>query len=218
MDKVVLNHNHPKYLQKYAFAGENKFNGAYYYSKEICKYFVPKIKTDRSWITINVKGMGMNHSIVFIHNNLHPENYNHLMRYGDMILVCGIEETMPKVKHLGTPITLPLSVDVPYVEQFKTEKSEEVAFVGRPAKSLGYNFPPNTKFLMNMPREELLREAAKFENVYAVGRAAIECKILGCNILPYDKRFPDPSRWEILDSREAAKNLQKKIDKIDKRQ
>ena len=37
----------------------------------------------------------------------------------------------------------------------------------------------------------------------------------GCEIMPYDKRFPDPSIWRVLDNRDAAKILQQKLDEID---
>jgi hypothetical protein len=72
--------------------------------------------------------------------------------------------------------------------------------------------------LSGMPRALLLAEMAKYEKVYAVGRTAIEAKILGCEILPYDDRFPDPEIWQILDSSKAAEILQKKLDKIDKKE
>lgn len=44
----------------------------------------------------------------------------------------------------------------------------------------------------------------------------IEAKILDCEVLPYDPRFPDPSIWKVLDSMDAVKMLQGLIDKIDK--
>ena len=66
-----------------------------------------------------------------------------------------------------------------------------------------------------MPRELLLDELAKYKKAYAVGRCALEAKALGCEILPYDDRFPDPSIWKVLDNKEAAKILQEKLDEID---
>ena len=56
---------------------------------------------------------------------------------------------------------------------------------------------------------------AEYEAIYAVGRCALEGLALGCNILPYDNRFPDPSVWKLLDNLEAAKILQEKLDEID---
>ena len=51
--------------------------------------------------------------------------------------------------------------------------------------------------------------------MYAVGRSAIEAKCLGCRIKPYDKRFPDPRIWKVVDNKDAAKILQRELDKID---
>ena len=68
-----------------------------------------------------------------------------------------------------------------------------------------------------LEHDELLRRMAKYKYVYAVGRTAIEAKILGCEVLPYDPRFPDPSVWQILDNKDAAKILQEAIDEIEKR-
>lgn len=56
---------------------------------------------------------------------------------------------------------------------------------------------------------------ANYKEVYAVGRTAIEAKALGCRIRAYDPRFPDTKRWKVVDNLEAAKRLQKEIDKID---
>lgn len=214
---LIINHDNPKYRKKWATLGANKWNGAFYYSKEICKYMIPNIKTDRNWITINVPGEGADHSIVFIHNNLYPEHYDWLKKYKDLILVCGIKETAQKVKHLGKPIVLPLSVDVNYVKQFQVEeKTKKIAYVGRPNKRTAFKFPEGTEFIEGLPRTKLLPELAQFESVFAIGRLALESKILGCKVLPYDPRFPRSARWKVLDSLDAAKILQEKINKIDK--
>ena len=214
---MLIDHNHPLYLQRRALSGDNKWNGAYYYSKEIVDNIIPLVKTDRNWITVNVPDHGYDHSIVFIHNNLYPELYSWLSAHEDLILVCGISETCSKVSHLGMPICLPLSVDVGYVEQFRSEKIYETAFVGRWPKRKGITFPEGTHIIENLPRVEILKLMAKFRKVYAVGRTAIEAKILGCEVLPYDPRFPDPDRWRILDNRDAAGILQKQVDEIDRR-
>lgn len=191
------------------------YNGAYYYSKEICRRIIPRVKTDRHWITIRVPDVGADHSIVFIHNNLNPERYDYLKRWDDLILVCGIPETVPKVEHLGKVIYLPLSIDVAEVEKHKREDRRGVAFAGRASKKFGKIFPEGTKFISGLARPEFLQKLACFEKVYAVGRVALEAKALGCEILPYDPRFPDPERWEVLDNVEAAKILQMKLDLID---
>lgn len=213
---MVISHKHPAYIRKWQKAGKNRYNGAYYYSKEIVENIIPRLKTDRNFITVNVEGVGCDHAVVFIHNNLHPGRYEWLSRYKDLILVCGIPETVEKVAHLGKAIYLPLSVDVEYVKKFAVkEKTRDAAFVGRPAKRKGLVLPKDIDILENMPRDQLLAEMAKYREVYAVGRCAIEAKILKCRLKAYDPRFPKVSRWKPLDNAKAAEMLQAELDKID---
>ena len=212
---MVIDHDHPKYRAKWKNAGANKYNGAFYYSKEIVKNIIPNVQTLRSWITVNIKGVGCNHSIVFIHNNLHPEHYDWLARYDDLILVCGISETVEKVQHLGKAIYLPLSIDVEHVKCYGKPKTKKAAFVGRPAKRKGIKLPDNIDIIEGLPRNDLLQRMAEYNEIYAVGRTAIEAKALGCIIKPYDPRYPDPSIWKVIDNKDAAKILQNKINKID---
>jgi len=213
---MIINHNTEAYRARWRKNERNKFNGAFYYSQEICDIMIPLVKTDRNWVTVNVYGYAADHSIVFIHNNLHPEYYKHLERRNDLILVCGIPETMEKVAHLGTPIYLPLSVDVGYVEQFRLDSHpKEAAFVGRSIKRKGKEFPEPVDFIEGLSRSVLLSKMAKYKRVYGVGRVALEAKILGCEVCPYDPRFPDPDRWHVLDTRDAAVILQRKLDEID---
>lgn len=212
---IVIDHTHPKYVAKRDSIGKGRWNGAYYYSKEIVKNIIPNVNTDRSWITVNEAKECRDHSIVFIHNNLHPEHYDWLHVYKDLILVCGVPETCNKVAHLGKPIYLPLSIDVKYVERFKTAKTKDTAYVGRGMKARQYKFLDNVDKVENIPRDELLAKIAEYRNVYAVGRCAIEAKVLDCNILPYDVRFPDTSIWKVVDNLDAAKMLQKMLNIID---
>ena len=219
MEPVIIDHNHPEYRKIHGTQnGRTYWNGAFYYSKEITENIIPRIRTNRNWITINVPDCGVDHAIVFIHNNLNPEKYEWLKRYEDLILVCGIPETVSRVSHIGTAIYLPLSVDVDHVLKYRIpEDRREIntAFVGRPSKRTGIRFPRGTVFLEGMARDSLLRKMAMCRNVYAVGRTAIEAKILGCNVLPYDPRFPDPARWKIVDNIEAAALLQRQLNEID---
>lgn len=212
---MIINHDHPAYRAKWK--GRNKYNGAFYYSKEICKNIIPNVETDRNWITINVEGVGCDHAIVFIHNNLHPERYNWLSRYKDLVLVCGVPETCDKVAHLGTAVYLPLSVDVDYVKQFERRKTKNTAFVGRKSKMRLGTLPRGIDCICGLKRQELLPRMAQYRSVYAVGRVAVEAKILGCEVLPYDDRFPDPDVWQILDNKDAASILQKELNRIDAR-
>lgn len=214
---MIINHDHPAYRRKWNKSGENRFNGAFFYSKEITKYFIPTIRTDRSWITINTRGYGCDHAIVFIHNNKRPEHYEWLSQYDDLVLVCGIPETCEKVQHLGKTIYLPLSIDVENVSQYKRPKTKKAAFVGRRAKRKDVDLPPDIDYIEGLPRTKLLPAMAEYEEVYAVGRCALEARALGCKIKPYDPRFPDPERWEVIDSRQAAWILQQKLDAIDKK-
>lgn len=212
---MIINQDHPKYREKWNRIGKGRFNGAFYYSKEICKYIIPLVKTDRNWITINIKGIGCDHAIVFIHNNLRPDHYDWLKNYNDLVLVCGVPETCAKVAHLGQPIYLPLSIHVDEVKKYRCEKTKQVAYVGRKHKRQGITFPIETQFIEGLPRTRFLKEVAKYKQVYAVGRSAIEAKVLGCEILSYDERFPDPSRWKVVDCSEAAEMLQRQLDMID---
>lgn len=216
---MIIDHNHRKYREKWKQAGKNKYNGAFYYSKEIVKNIIPNVKTDRNWITVNLPGIGADHSIVFVHNNLHPERYDWLTKYKDIVLVCGIPETVEKVSHIGKAVYLPLSIDTEYIRQFKLPKEERhgTAFVGRPAKLniAGVNLPSGIDYIQGVKRPEMLKIMAKYEYVYAVGRTAIEAKALGCKLKAYDPRFPKVSRWKVLDNKDAAKMLQKMLDEID---
>ena len=216
---MIICHNHPKYRQKWERAGRNKHNGAFYYSKEIVKNIIPLVDTDRNWITVNIPGVGCDHGIVFIHNNLHPENYDWLKTFGykDLVLVCGIPETVEKVAHLGHAIYLPLSIDVENVKRFKTEKTKKAAFVGRPAKRKNVTLPEGIDIIEDLPRQKMLAKMAAYETIYAVGRTAIEAKALGCKLKAYDPRFPKVSRWKVFDNKDAAKMLQEELDKIDGR-
>lgn len=210
----IYNHNTPAYRLKAPMA-RNLRNGAYFYSKEICDNILPLIRTERPIVTINDRVSCEDDAIVFIHNNIHPENYDWMADYNNLILVCGVPDTCPKVEHLGKAIYLPLSVDVEYVKQFANQKIYDIAFAGRRSKADGYTFEKGTVYLSGMNRELLLSQMAKFKRIYAVGRCAIEAKILGCEILPYDERFPDPNFWQVIDNKDAARILQEKLDEID---
>lgn len=217
---MIIDHNHPLYKAKWRTLGENKYNGAYYYSKEIVKNIIPNVKTDRNWITIRLKEMKEHpdHSIVFIHNNKNPNYYEYLKDYKDCILVCSLKSTADNLSFFGKTIYLPLSVDVNYVKRFRTkEKTEEIAYAGRAIKLQYFNnrVPKGTRVLSNMTQPNLLREMAKYKKIYASGRTAIQAKILGCEVLPHETNFPDSDFWKVIDNKEAAKMLQKMLDEID---
>lgn len=216
---MIISHNHPRYQRIIESNPRRRNNGAYHYSREILRNIIPNVKTDRSWVTINIPGKAADHAIVFIHNNKHPENYDWLEEYEDLILVCGVPETCDKVKHLGVAVYLPLSIDTEEVSTYATpNKDKNAAFAGRAAKAKEAQLPKGTDILAGMNRPNLLAQMARYKKIYAVGRTAIEARALGCEILPYDPRYPDPSVWEVTDNKEAAEILQRLLDSVDKKE
>lgn len=212
----LIDHDNIAYRRLWRASGGNRYNGAFYYSKEIVANIIPNIRTDRGWVTVNVPGRAFDHSIVFIHNNLNPGRYEWLKRFKDLVLVCGVPSTVDKVSHIGKAVYLPLSVDVAYVSQFARAKDRDTAFFGRKGKSKGHDFG-DADVVFGMKREKMLPLMARYRRVYAVGRTAIEANVLGCEVLPYDGRFPDPSFWKVVDNGEAAAMLQKILDDLDGR-
>lgn len=217
---MIISHTHPRYQRIWERAEANRYNGAYYYSREIVRNIIPNVETDRSWVTVNIPGAGCNHCIFFVHNNLQPEKYDWINQYGfrDIIYVCGIETTYEFYKEQKEKaILLPLSIDTEYIKQFEVErKTKDAAYAGRKTKTIMGNLPDGIDYLCGMKRADLLRRMAEYEKIYAVGRTAIEAKALGCKVMPYDMRFPDPGAWKVIDNRDAAKILQQELDRIDR--
>jgi hypothetical protein len=219
---MIISHTHYFYRERLKNAGNNKYNGVYYYSQEIVKNIIPNVTTDRNWVTVNIPKLAdteldLSHSIVFIHNNLQPNAYQWLRKYHDLILVCGVPSTLEKVQFFGTPIYLPLSVDVKSVERYRhVTSTRDKCFAGRMVK-LNNHVPKDCDILTGLPQSVLLTRMARYQTVYAVGRTAIQAKILGCEIGVYDDRFPDPSFWKILDNKDAAKILQEKLNEIERK-
>lgn len=218
---MIIDHTHPDYANKRnSLTGGNKYNGAYYYSREIVKNIIPHVKTDRNWVTIRLSDTPIpDHSIVFIHNNRNPNYYEFLRKYKDLILVCGLEKTVENMQFFGKAIYLPLSIDVAYVKRFSVkEKTKEMAFAGRMIKiSKMYHapVPKECDILTNMPQNKLLKAMAEYKKVYCTGRTALQAKVLGCEIGVHDPNFRDPRIWKVIDNRDAAKMLQYELDKID---
>ena len=213
-----ITHKHPEYRERWKHLTTGRYNGAFYYSKLITEKIMPRVKTDRPWVTVNI-GRAEDNAIVFIHNNKNPERYEFLKQYKNLILVCITEETQKKVAHLGAAVYLPLSVDIKEIEKYKTTKTKNACYYGR-RKKINYpgcKLPVNIDIISGLPREQALKQVAKYHKCAAVGLAAIEAKILGCEIIPYDPRYPDPEIWEILDVRDAAEILQTEIDLVDER-
>lgn len=214
---MIIDHTHPLYSKKRKTSRYDKYNGAYYYSKEIVKNIIPRVKTDRNWITIRLPELNANldHSIIFIHNNRNPNLYSYIKNFNDVILICSTPETAHNMTFFGTSVYLPLSVDVKQVEKYQCRiKDKTFGFAGRRSK-INNHIPSWCDIITDIPRYKMLQEISRYHNLFAVGRTAIEGKILGCKILPYDDRYPDPSRWQILDNKDAAKILQNQLDRID---
>lgn len=218
---MIIDHTYPIYAKKRNSMGKDgKYNGAYYYSREIVKNIIPNVKTDRNWITIRLPEMTEHpdHSIIFIHNNRNPNYYAYLKDYKDCILVCGMHHTAENLRFYGKTVYLPISVDVEQVKRYRVkEKTKEVAYAGRKSKLNYFNnrVPSGIDILSGMPQTSLLREMAKYKTVYASGRTAIQAKILGCKVLPQETNYPDSSVWKVFDNRDAAKMLQQILNRID---
>lgn len=206
---MLIDHTHPLYVAKRKGLGRgNRYNGAYYYSRDIVNHIIPFVKTDRNWVTIRLPEVGIpEHSIVFIHNNRNPNYYSYLKKYHDLILVCSTPRTYENMKFFGNPVLLPLSVDVGSVKKYRVKnKTKEVAFAGREQKMTN-QVPKTADILTNMPQSKFLQEMSKYKKIYAVGRTAIQARILGCEIGVYDNLYPDPNFWKVIDCREAAEML-----------
>lgn len=216
---MIINHEHPESVKLRSKLGNDAFNGALYYSQEITKFFIPTIKTDRGWNTIRAGKVCEDHSIVFVHDIFHGvQRYEYTLPYKDIVYVVSTPWNVKEFEPYGKVIYLPLSVDTEYVKQFEREKDREICFVGRREWIRGADvikLPDGIDYLSNIPRELLLSKLGRFRKVYATCRCAIEAKVLGCDILPYHPAFPDPSIWEVFDSRDAAKILQEKLNEID---
>ena len=214
---MIIDHTHPIYKQKRLKQGNSKYNGAYYYSKDIVKYIIPNVKTNRNWVTVRLPEVYEHpeHSIVFIHNNRNPNYYSYLKRYHDLILVCSTKHTYENMKFFGKSIYLPLSVNIDSVSRYRIKnKTKDMAFAGRRSKITNY-VPSAADILTDIPQTKLIKEMAKYKKIYAVGRTAIQAKILGCEIGVYDNLYPNPNIWEVVDCMEAAKMLQNILDAID---
>ena len=201
------------------YSKKGKNNGCWYYSHEIVDNIIPNVKTWRGWNIVGRELPGMcDHMIVFLHDNSTPWNYEWLKKYNDLVLVCSSKYTLNSVIWSGHTILLPMSVDTEYVKQFRTKKTKDTCFVGNVwvKANTTTKIPKDVVYLQNMPREKLLPELAKFRKAYAIDRCAIEARVLGCELIPVTTLYSCDNVGSVLDNREAAKILQKELDKLDK--
>lgn len=197
-------------------------NGAYWYSKELLENIVPKIKTDRNWVLINAEHTCLDHSIVFIHNNAHPERYEWLVPFKDLILVCSTVKTLETMIEMYPKhhcIFIPLSIDTEYIKKFKVKrKTKKVCYYGRlekcPEKIMNND---SIVKLGDGKRETLLKEVSKFKTVYAIGRCALEAIALGCKVLPHEGEYENV-KFTLYDNSDVIPELQRLLNEIDKEQ
>ena len=194
-------------------------NGAFWYSKELLENIVPKIKTKRGWCLINVENQCQDDMIVFIHNNAHPENYEWLKDYKNLILVCSQPKTLNAMIEMFPKfhcIYIPLSIDTTYVKQFKAKrKTKGTAFFGRLAKCpQSLLSDDGIDKLGDLPREDLLRTVAKYKKVYAIGRCALEAKCLGCQVISHEGEYEGVD-FQLLDNKDIIPELQRLLNEID---
>lgn len=212
---MIISHLSPEYLK---LPIEHN-NGAFYYSKEMYENVLPHIKTDRNWILINAEQCCFDHSIVLIHNNAHPERYQWLAEYKDLILICSTIKTLNTLIEMFPHfhcIFIPLSIDTKYVKQFKAKrKTRNIAYFGRSAKMpKSIEEDDSIDKIYGLNREEILKEVAKYKKVYAIGRCAVEAKCLGCEVISHEGEYENKS-WNVIDNKEIIPELQKLLDDID---
>ena len=220
---IIIGVNNSNYLAYRRAFPEGKNNGAHYYAQEIEANIIPLVKTDRNWDCLGMKTtQHYDHSIIFLHHNLNFANtYKWVSKRNDVILVASSWATYAAAQDAGYKVIyLPLSVDVDYVQQFKSPKTKRACYAGNrwsfKEKDLSEMVPDYVDYPpTNIPRDDLLKFIAPYRECYCIGRCAIEAKILGCEIRVCDSRYPDPDYWKVLDNKEAAKILQKELDKID---
>lgn len=210
---MIFSHLSPEYNELHIPRG----NGAYYYSKELCERVIPKIKTNRNWVTVNVEPNCWDNSIVFIHNNKNPEHYNWLANYKNLILICSQVKTLKFIQDMlpmHHSILIPLSINVDYIKQFKSRKTKDTAYFGRLEKLPNDLKQQNIDIIYGQDRVELLKEVAKYKNIYAIGRCAIEAKVLGCNVKPHKGEYINTD-FAIMDNEDIIPELQRLINEID---
>lgn len=216
-----ITHEHPAYIQRRKDIGLGKYNGCYYYSKEIVDNIIPHVKTKREWNTVGRDLDGMhNGMIVFLHDNSTPWHYQWLKNYDDLVLVCSSDYTAKSVIYSGHVVYLPMSIDVHYVRRFKANKTREVCFVGNPwvfenlRDESRLMLEDDVDFITQVPREELLERLARYKKAYAIDRCAQEARVLGCELLPTPTRYGCNST-KVLDNKDAARMLQNALNIIE---
>ena len=219
MSKVYIHYNDINYVRKWENLPSGKFNGAYYYSRDIEEHLAPYLTTKRP---INVIGTvccgGVDHMVVFIHNYLNSKAYGWLSRYNDVIVVSSDYNVEDEILKNHKVIHLPLSVNVEEIAKHKVKKkTEDACYMGNQwvfkKQELAELVPPDVHRFGEMDREKLWDIVAKYKYAYAIGLCAIEARVLGCRLKMSRYRYPDPEgKFKVFDLREAAVCLQEAID------
>ena len=218
---IIIGTNNFQYRSYRKVFNSGKYNGAYYYAKEIEENIIPLVKTDRNWDLLGMKFTAhYAHSIVFIHHNLSfNETYKFLNKFDDQILVVSSWKTYSAAHDAGFKVIfVPLSIDIGYVQKFSTAKTKEACYAGNKWKFKEKDlarFVPDTVDCpeKDLPREKLLEFIAPYKKCYAIGRCALEARALGCEIMKCDSRY-EPDDFPLLDNKDAAKILQEELDKL----
>lgn len=212
---IILGTQSPKYKRWWLRQGDGRFNGAYWYAKEIEDIILPEIKSNAFINTVAV-AIHLPYQIpigafVVAHDNHQTiQRYRKLFNKG-ITWICSLDTTQMVLEQAGEKTAfIPLSVDSEYVSQFETtEKTEGTAFFGN---SWGFKQKylnelkkgGEVAILSKAPRHDLLAKVAKYENVIAEGRCAIEAQMLGCNVTApdYEREFNSVVP-PMMDSREV---------------
>lgn len=221
---IIQDHTTKEYLIAQSKLSAGKFNGAYFYSKEIVESFIPNINTTYNWQTINHQ-TAPEHCIVFVHSNNALERYDYLLKYNDVILVCSTHNSLNQLKRKGHKkvIYVPLSIDTDYLDNFKNDNEKngtiatgnQWAFTNETKKFFIKN---NIKHYHDIPREQLLTLMSNAETIYAIGRTAMEAIYLGANVIQPDKEYPVEKYTTYYKQEDAIRILQQEIDKYDKQE
>lgn len=208
----ILGTKNPIYHRWMSRGLEGSHNGAHYYAKEIEDLILPNIQSNAFVVTAggSIQPRKVPDGCVFVcHHNVMPvEVYGEFFDRG-ILWVCSKPSTVDKLRAAGEKVVyIPLSIDTQYVEKFKAEKTRDIAFVGNFwnfKKNYIDSLPLNVHHVGGLPREDLLREMAKYKTVIAEGRCNMEAQVLGCEVeLPdYNRPSIDVIPREVLDSRDA---------------
>ena len=215
----IFSHLSPEYVEYCQINNIIPDNGAFYYSREILDNIIPKIKTKRNWVLVNIPGCCYDNSIVFIHNNKNPERYWWLENFKNLVIVCSNYKTLRFMCELFPKfhcILIPLSIDTEYVKQFKAKrKINKTAYYGRLEKCPQEILEDETIIkIYGKDREKNLKEVAKYKTVYSIGRCQLEAKCLGCKVISHEGEYEN-IYWNLLDNKDVILELQRLLNEID---